>query len=147
MVEPLPKPLERHGIYPCPICRHGQIVPMVLMETHACNFCRHIFTLDPERQTARLEDGAIAFRWQWTGTGWRSLHRPSSQVTVVGLVLAILLIILPPTLIGLAYALFPPLEAGVWRWFPLLWTGLTLAAHALLFGPVLMAILSPEREM
>ncbi len=129
---PAPKPLEPEGVYLCPVCRHGQIAPMVLMETYACNFCRHILSLDTTRQTARLEDTAMIFRWQWTGTTWRSLNTPPVTLTYTAIVLGVLLMTLPPLLIWLGQQIFPPLSGDRWQWFPLFWVGLTFLAHAVL---------------
>ncbi|WP_299043924.1 hypothetical protein [uncultured Thermosynechococcus sp.] len=131
MSESTAQPLETNGVYLCPVCRHGQIAPMVLMDTYACNFCRHIFSLDVVHQTARLEDSAMPFRWQWTGTHWRSLNRPPVTLTYTAIILAILLITLPPALIWLAYRTFPPLDPRT-HWFPLFWVGLTFLAHLLI---------------
>jgi len=129
---PPPKRLETGGIYLCPVCRYGQIAPMVLMETYACNFCRHILSLDTTRQTARLEDTTMVFRWQWTGTTWRSLNTPPATLTYTAIILGVLLMTLPPGLIWLGQQMFPPLSGDRWHWFPLFWVGLTFFAHAVL---------------
>ncbi|ATS19347.1 hypothetical protein L5470_08450 [Synechococcus sp. PCC 6717] len=129
---PSPKLLEPEGVYLCPVCRHGQIAPMVLMDTYACNFCRHILSIDLTHQTARLEDTAMVFRWQWTGTTWRSLNTPPVTLTYTAIVLGVLLITLPPGLVWLGQQMFPPLSGDRWHWFPLFWVGLTFFAHAVL---------------
>ncbi len=142
MSESTAKPLEANGVYLCPVCRHGQIAPMVLMDTYACNFCRHILSLDVVHQTARLEDSAMTFRWQWTGTNWRSLSTPPVSLTYTAIMLAILLVTLPPALIWLGYRIFPPLSSDPRaHWFPLFWVGLTFLAHLLIILRIFSGLL------
>ncbi|WP_460195179.1 hypothetical protein [Thermosynechococcus sp. FA-CM-4201] len=142
MSESTAKPLEANGVYLCPVCRHGQIAPMVLMDTYACNFCRHILSLDFGHQTARLEDSAMTFRWQWTGTNWRSLNTPPVSLTYTAIMLAILLVTLPPALIWLGYRIFPPLSSDPRaHWFPLFWVGLTFFAHLLMILRIFAGLL------
>ncbi|AXY68629.1 hypothetical protein D3A95_12915 [Thermosynechococcus sichuanensis E542] len=142
MSESTAKPLEANGVYLCPVCRHGQIAPMVLMDTYACNFCRHILSLDVVHQTARLEDSAMTFRWQWTGTNWRSLSTPPVSLTYTAIMLAILLVTLPPALIWLGYRIFPPLSSDPRaHWFPLFWVGLTFFAHLLMILRIFAGLL------
>lgn len=142
MSESSTKPLEANGVYLCPVCRHGQIAPMVLMDTYACNFCRHILSLDINQQTARLEDSAMVFRWQWTGDHWRSLNTPPVNLTYTAILLAILLITLPPALIWLGYQIFPPLSSDPRaHWFPLFWVGLTFVAHTIIVLRIFASLL------
>lgn len=146
-VAPQPKRLEPQGVYLCPVCRYGQIAPMVLMETYSCNFCRHILSLDIATQTARLEDTAMVFRWQWTGTNWRSLNTPPAPLTYTAILLAVLLITLPPALIWLAQQIFPPLSGDRWQWFPLFWVGLTFFAHAVLVWRIFAGLVPPQPRL
>lgn len=140
-------PLSYQGVYICPICRHGQISALPLMDAFACNFCRHIFTSDLERQIVQVVDGSQPLAWRWTGRTWKSSHRRDDlsltwEIWLVGLGL----VLLPPTLIGLAYHTFPPTPnhiCATWNgldwgrnglaclgyWFPLIWTGLTFLCH------------------
>ncbi len=137
--DPEKNSLELEQVYPCPVCQHGQISQMVLMESFACNFCRHILSADLARQTVRLEDSSQGFQWQWTGQAWRSLHQPSLPFTSTLAGVAIFLVILPPTLVGLGYYTFPPLPDTSWHWFPLAWIGLTFLTHLGLVLGILMS--------
>lgn len=121
--------LEPTGVYICPVCRHGQISQMVLMDAFACNFCRHILSVNFATQTIRLEDSSQGFRWQWVGQGWRSLHQRPIELTYTIVVLAILFVLMPPALVWLGYHTFPPLPDAPGQWFPLAWVGLTFLAH------------------
>jgi len=38
------------GVYPCPVCRLGQLKALPTMDAIACDFCRHIFTVNLEKQ-------------------------------------------------------------------------------------------------
>jgi hypothetical protein len=132
--------LSYQGVYACPVCRHGQISQLVMVDAFACNFCRHIFTANLKEQSLRLEDSNQPFRWRWTGSNWQPLRwsasdRSSStdqEVTLAVWLIAIALLILPPSLIWLSYHTFPPLPDSPWDWFPLVWTIASLLIHFLL---------------
>lgn len=139
--------LSYQGVYTCPVCRHGQISALTLMEAFACNFCRHIFTGDLEKQRIQVVDGSQPLSWRWNGRTWKAAHRREDidltwEIWLVG----IALVFLPPSLIGLAYHTFPPMQnaycmgltpfslvqrgtACLSYWFPLFWTGLTFLSH------------------
>ncbi len=132
--------LELEQVYICPVCQYGQISQMVLMDAFACNFCRHILSVNLERQTVRLEDSSQAFMWQWTGQKWQSLSQQNLPFTYTLAVISILFILLPPSLVGLGYYTFPPLPDSSWQWFPLAWIGLTFLTHlGLVFGILMSA--------
>ncbi|MDS3860932.1 hypothetical protein RIF25_08910 [Thermosynechococcaceae cyanobacterium BACA0444] len=132
--------LRLEEVYTCPVCQHGQISQMVLMEAFSCNFCRHILSVNLERQTVRLEDSSQAFQWQWDGQTWRSLSQQNIPFTYTLAVVAVALILLPPGLVWLGYYIFPPLPDSDWQWFPLAWAGLTLVTHlGLVLGILLNA--------
>jgi hypothetical protein len=124
--------LSYQGIYTCPICRHGQISGLILMDAFACNFCRHIFTANLNAQSLRLEDSPQSVQWRWTSRGWKPLQSLDKDVTLAVWLMAIALLILPPGLIGLSYHTFPPLPDSTWSSFPLVWTATSFALHALL---------------
>ncbi|MBD0269899.1 MAG: hypothetical protein ICV77_16605, partial [Cyanobacteria bacterium Co-bin8] len=46
--------VDSGSTYLCPVCRHGQIEAMTLMDAFACNFCRHIFEVNLEQQTVQV---------------------------------------------------------------------------------------------
>uniref|UniRef100_B8HU34 Uncharacterized protein n=1 Tax=Cyanothece sp. (strain PCC 7425 / ATCC 29141) TaxID=395961 RepID=B8HU34_CYAP4 len=122
--------LDYQGVYPCPVCRHGQISGLLMVDAFACNFCRHIFTANLADQSLHLEDSHQPFRWQWTGYRWRLLRSQEIEVTLTLWLIAIALILLPPGLIWLTYHTFPPLPTSHRSWFPLFWLGLVFITHS-----------------
>lgn len=132
-----PKDLGKHkfnadGDYPCPVCHHGQISTMPLMEALACNFCRHIFTLDAVTQHLTMADSSLPLTWRWNGRGWRSIYQ-NGIVIGWGIVLgAIAFILLPTTLVALSAYIFPAEPDTFLSWLPLFWIGLTFVCHLLL---------------
>lgn len=134
------RPLSDRGDYPCPICRHGRVAPMPLMETAmACDFCRHLFTAQFSAQILRVEDSAQPLSWQWGGRSWQPV-RPGTWATLTPTlwVAAAVLAVLPATIIALAQYIFPPLPdsrgsaLGPW------WLALTAIAHFCLVSWVLL---------
>jgi len=125
--------LNTHDTYTCPLCRHGQVSALTLMDAFSCNFCRHIFSANMQQQTLQLADGDRPFVWYWTGKTWinATLMRSGDQSGILW-VLSLPLILLPPTLIGLGSYIFPPDPQSSGAWFPLVWTGLTFLTHLLL---------------
>ena len=55
------------GEYSCPVCRHGKVSEMLLMETFSCNFCQHIFTTDFDKQLLKMADSQLPLTWYWNG--------------------------------------------------------------------------------
>jgi hypothetical protein len=130
-VLPLSQPLDFGHSYPCPVCRHGDIEGLFLVDAFSCGFCRHIFTVDSLHQHLCLEDTAQPLKWRWTGDRWvsaRSIITEESRALLWGLSLAFVL--LPPTLVWLTNYTFPPLPNQEGPSFPLLWTGLAFLSHA-----------------
>lgn len=123
------KPLSYGDIYRCPVCRHGQLSQLTLMEAFACNFCRHIFTANLNEQSIRLEDSTQSFQWRWTGQSWKPSQQQEFDLTLVVWLTGVALVSLPPALIWLSYHTFPPLPESRWQWFPLLWTALAFLIH------------------
>ena len=130
--------LSYHETYLCPVCRHGQISELVLMDAFSCNFCRHIFTADLQNQTVRVEDSSYPMTWRWTGRKWQSAGQSSQDVTIAVWLVAVVLVLLPPSLIWLSSHIFPPLQDGEENWFPTVWVGLTFAVHFLFVAWVLL---------
>jgi hypothetical protein len=122
--------LNYQGIYPCPICRHGQISELALMDAFACNFCRHIFTADLPSQSLRVEDSSQIFSWRWLGDRWLPVRPNTTSLGWAVWLGVLLLTTLPPGLIWLSYHTFPPLPDSAWYWFPLVWAGIAFCAHA-----------------
>ncbi len=63
--------LNFHETYICPVCRHGQIAELTLMDAFACNFCRHIFTANLREQSIHVEDSSQPMTWRWNGRNWQ----------------------------------------------------------------------------
>ncbi len=121
-------PLSYYNAYTCPVCRHGKISALALMEAFACNFCRHIFTANLEQQVITMADGQFPLTWYWTGHNWQGMATKNSLGWGYGLG-AIAFVVLPTAIMGLGAYLFPPLPGSSLSWFPLAWTGLTFISH------------------
>lgn len=118
--------------YPCPVCRCGEISNIALMEAFGCNVCRHIFTIHPERQLLKLADREPSLSWRWNGQTWKGEHIGDLELSWVYWVAAIIIIVLPPSLVGVSALIFPPVSGSQWSCFPFLWTGMTFFSHLIL---------------
>lgn len=123
--------LNYQETYICPVCRHGQILPLTLMDAFACDFCRHIFTANLRDQTLRVEDSSQPTTWRWTGRTWQAAHQLNLDLTITIWLASIALVVLPPSLIWLSSHTFPPLEGSRWSWFPTVWVSLAFTLHFL----------------
>jgi hypothetical protein len=121
--------LNYQETYICPVCRHGQIEALTLMDAFACNFCRHIFTANLREQTIHVEDSSQPMTWRWTGRQWQSANQPDFDLTIVIWLVGISLVILPPMLLWLPLQAFPPLDGSRGAWFPVFWIALTFVLH------------------
>lgn len=124
--------LEMNGNYICPVCRHGNLAAIVLMDAYSCHFCRHIFTANLPEQTVRVEDSSQPTTWRWTGTQWQSMDRADVDLTIAVWFTGGVISILPPTLIWLSSHTFPPLEGSSWSGFPTMWIALSFFIHFLM---------------
>lgn len=122
--------LDYEHRYQCPVCNHGQLSPLALMDAFGCDFCRHIFTSNLREQSICLADAGQPLSWRWTGQGWRPAHHPDLDFTLGIWLLSLGLTLLPTSLIGLSYQLFPPLESSPGAEFPVLWLTLVFLAHS-----------------
>lgn len=120
--------------YPCPVCRVGEISGMPLMDAMACNFCRHIFTVNLPRQQLVMADRQPPLIWHWDGKKWIGAHLEGVEFGWNYLLLAIAFIAVPPTLTGLSAYYFPPVPGSPLSWLPLAWTGLTFLSHLIVVG-------------
>lgn len=127
-MEEFHNPLSYYDAYTCPVCRHGKIAALPLMEAFACNFCRHIFTANLEKQVITMADGQLPLTWHWTGQNWQGMTTRNSLGWGyrVG---AIAFVVLPTAIMGLGAYLFPALPGSRLSWFPWVWTGLTFFSH------------------
>jgi rubredoxin len=107
--------------YRCPVCRHGQIEALTLMDAFACSFCRHIFTANLQEQLIRVEDSSQPLAWRWTGRTWRPIQQDDFDLTLVIWLVGVALVSLPPALLWL--------PDSTWYWFPLFWTIIAFLAH------------------
>lgn len=126
--------LSYQGSYLCPICRHGQITGLTLMDAFACSFCRHIFTANVQQQTVQVVDSSQPLTWRWNGRNWQSTHQDDPSLTAVLWLIGVVLVTLPASIVWLMSYLFPPLPGSVWSWFPGIWIGCTLGVHLLMVG-------------
>ncbi|NCJ05397.1 hypothetical protein GS597_02480 [Synechococcales cyanobacterium C] len=123
------QPLSYEEVYVCPVCRHGQLSGLTLMDAMACDFCRHIFTLNLEQQVLRIEDSAQAATWRWTGRGWVPTRRHSPDLLLGLWIFATALLVMPGLLVWLSYQVFPPLPSSRGAWLPGVWILMTFASH------------------
>lgn len=126
--------LDYQGVYPCPVCRLGQIIAISLMDALACDCCNHIFTADLERQVLKMADRQPPLTWRWNGRNWIGAHLEGVQWGWLYWLFALALVVLPTALIGLAAYTFPPTPGSRLSWLPIVWTGLTFLSHLAIVG-------------
>lgn len=124
--------LNYQGAYVCPICRHGQITGLTLMDAFACDFCRHIFTANLQEQSVQVVDSSQPMSWRWSGRNWQVAYQDDFNLTVMIWFMAAMLVGLPSAIVWLSAYTFPPLPGSPWSWFPMVWVGCTLVVHLLL---------------
>ncbi len=124
----LNKNLSIEEVYTCPVCYHGQISAITLMDAFSCNFCNHIFTADLVKQSLKMADSSSPLSWKWNGKKWKANH-PQAEWNWIIKLLAVAFVILPTTLIGLTAYIFPPIPGTPLCWLPIVWTGLTFLSH------------------
>lgn len=126
-----PNKLDYNQAYRCPVCRHGEISNITLMDAFACNFCHHIFTANLEQQTLKMADSQLGLTWYWDGRKWRNVQQKGQEITGNYWWAGLIFILLPTILVGSAVYLFPPLPGSRLAWFPWFWVILTFTAHSL----------------
>lgn len=130
--------LTYQGTYVCPVCRHGQISALTLMDAFACGFCRHIFTANLPTQSVQVVDSSQPMSWRWSGRGWQSAYRDTPGLTLLVWLISLVLVTLPGSIIWLSSVLFPPLPGSTGSWFPQLWVGCTFGLHLLMVSWLLV---------
>lgn len=130
--------LSFSGTYTCPICRHGQISALALMDAFACSFCRHIFTANLQNQSIHVVDSSQPMAWYWNGRRWQTAHREDFNLTLVIWLVGAGFILVPTALVWLSSYTFPPLPGSRWEWFPQVWLGCTFTVHFLLVAWLLV---------
>lgn len=118
-----------YGEYPCPVCRHGKVTNMTLMETFACDFCQHIFTTNFEQQLLKMADSQLPLTWYWNGRNWKGIQREGTEVGWSYILVGLAFVALPTSIIALGSYLFPPLPDSPLSWLPLFWAIFTFVAH------------------
>jgi hypothetical protein len=126
-----PCSLNYQDTYICPVCRHGHISAIALMDAFACDFCRHIFTINLRDQSIRVEDSSQPMTWRWNGKSWQSTNRVDQDLSFIVWLVGAALVGLPPTLIWLSSHTFPPMRDSIWYWFPTIWVSLAFFSHFL----------------
>lgn len=131
MSEPTTEPqaLSYQGSYRCPVCRHGKISALPLMEAFGCEVCGHIFTANLERQSIRVVDSSPPLNWRWTGRTWQATYREGASVGWGIWLAAAAFVTVPTAIVGLSAYLFPPLPESGLAWFPVFWTVLVSLSH------------------
>ncbi|MEM7769186.1 MAG: hypothetical protein AAGA75_23990 [Cyanobacteria bacterium P01_E01_bin.6] len=115
--------------YICPVCRHGHITQLALMDVFACDFCRHLFEIHPQQQTIQIVDSAQSLVWHWNGRTWTSRSDLDESLTIFLWLISTFLTIVPASIIGLSAYVFPPLPNSSWVWLPFVWALCTFFAH------------------
>lgn len=133
-----PVSLSYQGSYLCPVCRHGHISALTLMDAFACDFCRHIFTANLTTQSVQVVDSSQPMSWRWNGRSWQPAYRDAPSLTAIVWIISIALVTLPASIIWLSSVLFPPLPGSTWSWFPRLWMGCTFGVHFLMVAWLLV---------
>ncbi|MDX2213555.1 MAG: hypothetical protein SFY66_09720 [Oculatellaceae cyanobacterium bins.114] len=123
------RPLSYQKTYICPICRHGQIAELTLMDAFACDFCRHIFTANLTEQSVQVVDSSQPMSWRWNGRNWRVAYQDDFNVTVLIWLFGVVLVVVPGAIVGLSAYTFPPLPDSPWDWFPMTWVACTFLVH------------------
>jgi hypothetical protein len=128
--------LNGHGVYPCPGCRLGQIQAMSMMDAMACNTCRHIFTVNLERQRLLMVDRSPPLIWHWNGRNWTGAHVQGVKLDWKYWLSAIAFVLLPTALIGLSASVTATGDSL--SPISIVWTGLTFLLHLALIGRLLL---------
>lgn len=102
----------------------------MLTEAFACEFCRHILSANIQEQQVQVVDSSQPLTWLWNGHRWR-LTRTENSEEISGLVIftAIVLIVIPASLVWLSGIIFPPLDSTSQITFSAVWALLTLLSH------------------
>ncbi|MEB3827964.1 hypothetical protein [Phormidium sp. CCY1219] len=126
---PEPMPLSYRGVYHCPVCRYGKISELPMMDAFGCQFCNHIFSADIENNSVKLADSSLPLTWYWNGRRWQGAHRAGVELGWPIWIAAIAIVALPPTVVGLAAYIFPPVPGSSLSWLPQFWTVSAFFAH------------------
>lgn len=123
------KHFSTQEVYPCPICRLGEISQLALMDAMACNLCNHIFSANIEKQQLKMADRQPPLVWRWNGSKWTKAHLEGVELGLGYWLAGIAFVVLPPTLLGSTVYTFPPVPGTPLSWVPFVWTGLAFLSH------------------
>lgn len=126
----LSKPVDYQGIYPCPLCRVGNISNMTLMEAMSCDFCKQIFTVDLEKQELVMPSRQPPLRWYWDGMNWKQPRLEGVELGWGYILGAFGFIAVPTTLMGIVAYCLPPQPHQPFTWVPYIWAILTFLSHS-----------------
>jgi hypothetical protein len=134
MADAPPNPHPFHSLsfsnrYRCPICQHGNLAELVMIDAFACDFCRHIFTANLETQILIVEDSLQKLAWRWTCDRWLPVVQTEINLSITLWVVAIGIMVLPALLVGLPMVIFEPVNPSN-LWFPRFWFVATLVGHS-----------------
>jgi len=128
------RPLHPGETYTCPVCRHGQVGAMPMMEdTFSCELCHHLFSANLERQVLKLVDARVPLSWHWNGYNWQNVYHQGVQLGWLYAIAGLVFVALPPAVIGFSAYLFPPLPGDPLSWFPIAWAILAFVVHLACF--------------
>ena len=113
----------------CPTCGRGHLTSMVLMETLSCTLCQHMFSWDRRQQHLKVLDVSSPVIWRWNGRRWQRGPYPSQPFTVITIIFALLVIVLPALMIEVAGYIFPPLPGSSLASFHRFWAATALVLH------------------
>ncbi len=122
------------GVYPCPVCRLGQLKALPLMDAMACHFCSNIFTANLEKQLLKMPSRQPPLIWHWNGRNWTGAHLEGVELGWGYWLAALALVLIPTTLIGLTIYILPPTPGTPLFWLPYVWTGLAFLSHLAIIG-------------
>ena len=125
---------DYQGVYPCPVCRLGELNALALMDAMACSFCSQIFTANLEKQELKMPSRQPPLVWRWDGRNWTGAHLEGVELGWGYWLAAGAFVFIPPTLIGLATYAFPPTPDTPLSWLPYVWTGLGFLSHLGIMG-------------
>ena len=117
------------GEYPCPVCRHGRVTRMIMMDTFACVFCQHIFTTNFEKQLLKMADSQLPLTWYWNGKNWKGIQREGLEIGWSYFVCGLAFVILPTSIVAFSSYLVPTLPDSPLSWLPVFWSILTFFTH------------------
>jgi hypothetical protein len=129
-------PQHRDHDQECPLCRHGTLSTLMMMDAMSCDFCRHIFSIDitqpmVQEPIIRIEDSSQSLAWQWTGSRWKVLPQADKPLIIWLWVLCGSIVTIPSLLMILATHLFPATPHSRGAGFAFVWLWLTIGSHVI----------------